>query len=534
MTVLFIDGFDLNTHVVNDDLPGIGDSAFYYYTPPLNTRFYTTGYLKGQATILTMSSQLGGLTTSGYLTNSIPKTTTKVRICMWSKVTSVSSASKYIPFQAMNFPDAAGTGAVGVFLNGADRRFYFAYGNPYGNYPSPGSPPTIIGLAGSTTDLIGTDWVFYETVIDTVARTLAFYINGSQVNTALIPASVNLGSRMGLDIRNGIPHFQVDHVIVTDGDRPKNLDAVAVSVAMGHYNDFNRGGFKSKIVIHNTAYDLDPAFVGVSDGWGVGSFARVHHFLYNKNPETQAAWSAFSDIEAWGVCAVGVTGNGPIRLATLALSYIDCTSDPLGLPIINYRLPSTLTMWSGSWTKQNLEKTYGGNVSLVPRDAAVLADSDYLMATSDGCLLFPATSDGGDGVLQDLGLTFAQEFRTDYQDWDTLGGSLPFDSYFITGYSVMGEGNKEFQSNYVTVNYEELPVGQAYLQGLWDYALDGDTGRWSSKQPVYRFPGNYKHQMRKLKVRGGGKALQIKISSEDNKDYKINGWSIFATGDTAV
>ena len=132
------------------------------------------------------------------------------------------------------------------------------------------------------------------------------------------------------------------------------------------------------------------------------------------------------------------------------------------------------------------------------------------------------------------GITFAEEVRTDYTDWVLLGSSDDFESYFDTGYKVYGEGDKLFQSNYVTVNYEAQLAGSVYIQGVWDYATDGDTGRWSSKQQVMNYLENYRHLMAKKKIRGNGRALQLRFSSQSGKPFTLNGWTVFVTGNQIV
>jgi len=140
-----------------------------------------------------------------------------------------------------------------------------------------------------------------------------------------------------------------------------------------------------------------------------------------------------------------------------------------------------------------------------------------------------------DAVFQDVGVTFAEEFREDYTDWVRIDGSgVNFDSMFVSGYGVYGDGNRKVQSNYVTVNYEYVPTGGAYIQGLWDYTIDPDTGRWSMKQNVYKDDAGYKHGTRRLKIRGHGKTLQLRVSSRDGKPFKINGWTILVSSNTNV
>lgn len=536
-----MEGFDVQTSTNHNWLPGAADIARFSYIPPLTTDTYTDGYLKGQAIFWDIKAIYGNLGGTGYNENKIPADTRVLRQCVWMKKGDPTFGSDDVTgFLYFTF----GSGdPVGIYQNASDASLYAGYGPIHGTtYISGLTPPTIIGPASALP--MSEDWTFYELWIDADAKLMKFYIGGALQGTFDVTGADLTGQpAVGIVAPNqsGSYAMVVDHWIVTDGDRPAaDQNVLAVSVTASYDKFTSDGGLKGKLIINGLSYDTAPEYSTTKSpfsNWAPdNNTCGTANFLYSVNPETNAAWSALSEIDSWGVCTVNLgtdeTSTQYERLACLILSYGETVTDPDGFPIVNYRFPSNVTYWAGNWTKQDVNKSYAGNVNIVPRPGGAIENTNYLSANTDSCILFPAdTSVDDNGILDELGITFAQEYRTDYQDWDSvLGNGIPFDSYFITGYSILGSGDKRFQSNYVTVNYEELAVGQAYLQGVWDYALSGDTGRWSSKQQIYRFPGNYKHQMRRLKVRGQGRALQIKISSEDNKDFKINGWTIYVTG----
>lgn len=130
-------------------------------------------------------------------------------------------------------------------------------------------------------------------------------------------------------------------------------------------------------------------------------------------------------------------------------------------------------------------------------------------------------------------LTFSQENDGGYLDWATFDGGADFTSYFITGFKVHGEAQRFFQNNYVTT-YSEFEAGSScFIQGYWDYATSGDTGRWTTPQQVYPSLSNYGHQRTRRKIRGKGMALQLKYFSEEGNPFNIVGWSAFETGNAA-
>ena len=125
--------------------------------------------------------------------------------------------------------------------------------------------------------------------------------------------------------------------------------------------------------------------------------------------------------------------------------------------------------------------------------------------------------------------TFAEERNTDYLDWfqRTITG-VDYDSYFITGYKIRGQGINRQQNNYINI-FSELSTDIAYyLQGLWDYSTSGNTGRWSSRQLIQEDETDeYSVKFHKRKIRGHGKVLQFKVESFPGKNFNIIGWSTF-------
>jgi hypothetical protein len=122
--------------------------------------------------------------------------------------------------------------------------------------------------------------------------------------------------------------------------------------------------------------------------------------------------------------------------------------------------------------------------------------------------------------------TFADKINADYIDWFTYDlEGVNYDSYFITGYRILGQASNRFQNNWVRVySRTDEPVSY-YFQGLWNYALTGNTGKWSSRQLIEHDDTDYSFASKRLKVRGSGLALQLKVESVDGEPFDIVGWS---------
>jgi hypothetical protein len=121
----------------------------------------------------------------------------------------------------------------------------------------------------------------------------------------------------------------------------------------------------------------------------------------------------------------------------------------------------------------------------------------------------------------------------DWIGYDSVG--TEYDSTFITGYKIHGETIRYFQSNYVFVFLVQEEGASASMQGLWEWTTDSSTGRWSSAQEVYNDATlNRSVNHRRLKVRGKGKALQLKFNSNGGNPFTLIGWSIFETSNASI
>lgn len=130
--------------------------------------------------------------------------------------------------------------------------------------------------------------------------------------------------------------------------------------------------------------------------------------------------------------------------------------------------------------------------------------------------------------------TFAEEFDTDYVDWASAGTPVDYDSFFITGYKLHGQGQHRFQIPYIYMYSKSEDLSAYKIQGLWDYAITGDSGRWSVAQLINSWTPNYAVKARRIKIRGRGLVLQLKVSSKTGCPFDIIGWSAYENVNTGV
>jgi hypothetical protein len=123
-------------------------------------------------------------------------------------------------------------------------------------------------------------------------------------------------------------------------------------------------------------------------------------------------------------------------------------------------------------------------------------------------------------------LTFAEISSDTYTDWATGYTPANYDSHFVTGYRLDASGVRFFQTNYVWVFMEEEEDASCFMQGVWDWTTSSSTGKWSTLQQIYNNTLTTRlMRFRRLKVRGKGRALQLRFESETGKPFTIVGWA---------
>lgn len=129
---------------------------------------------------------------------------------------------------------------------------------------------------------------------------------------------------------------------------------------------------------------------------------------------------------------------------------------------------------------------------------------------------------------------FAEERDADYIDWDT-DSDTAYSSELFSGYKVVGEANKDFQSNYVHFYLKDTTNSSAFVQGCWDFASADASNKWTIAQQVYNSaPTNRAYRIKKVKIRGWGKSLQFRIYSEAGKPFNVSGWSVSVSGNNTA
>lgn len=413
-----------------------------------------------------------------------------------------------------------------------------------------------ISLTGLVPGVVSEDWNHVEFRVNFVSGVVSVRLNGTEVlsgqgtpspSNQLV--SVYIGGQPELQLSSPRPFFLAyDHVYFTDlnGLTGSDIESISINTSQDRFEGVN--GLRGTIMKGGNRYITPWDYAQISSNNAFGGVYGVNvcntvSYFFHRDPSDNGLWSQqkYADIDSWGVCFHSVRGETTygrrVRLDALVLSRLEYNN---GRPLVRYEIPGTTTQYSGPWEKTNEDKTFSAHVNQIPRpDVDLAEDAESLYIGYPGCLLFSRFDPGGGGSLpfDQVGLTFAEKTSVNHRDWTKVDGvGERANAYFVSGYGVYGESNKKFQSNYVSVNYETAVGGQAYIQGVWDYSVNPDTGRWSMRQQVYgpKTVHDFKHGTRKLKIRGHGKAIQLKVTSFQDAPFILNGWAVFVTSNTAV
>ena len=143
--------------------------------------------------------------------------------------------------------------------------------------------------------------------------------------------------------------------------------------------------------------------------------------------------------------------------------------------------------------------------------------------------------------------TFAEFNNGDFVDWEKKDDTgADYSSYIDTGYDGLGDFTKDKTVMYVYFFLGKTETGvssgtllsgsSCFFRTKWNWTTDGDTGKWSQLNQIYRLKRQFDGGIivdelpgetvivSRHKVKGSGKALQYRFQSETGKDFNIHGW----------
>jgi hypothetical protein len=148
--------------------------------------------------------------------------------------------------------------------------------------------------------------------------------------------------------------------------------------------------------------------------------------------------------------------------------------------------------------------------------------------------------------------------ETKFIDWHSKNYTVENEAFVLTGYHMADNGPaRQATGTYLTTfakrtetaldeNGDPINPSKINMEVRWDFTDNESANKWSTAVNVYRPPrmyiGNpgdtyddgYPLVISKSKIRGRGKALQFKYSSEPGYDMKLVGWTGTFVGNTNV
>ena len=203
-------------------------------------------------------------------------------------------------------------------------------------------------------------------------------------------------------------------------------------------------------------------------------------------------------------------------------------------------------------TQSTLDYTVlAGSSNVMQSTNSVVATLDVVNGTVQQfkvLTLHPVTSNNYSITFSDLENT--RTTSTKFKDWYSYNNAgVEQTSYLLTGFDMGGNGPARSKTGqYISVFMKRTetsfdssanPVNPSgcLMQTRWDFTDNSYAGKWQDEVQVYRqlrpyfatplttFDDGYPLVVTKNKVRGRGKAMQMKLTSEAGKDMQLVGWS---------
>lgn len=131
-----------------------------------------------------------------------------------------------------------------------------------------------------------------------------------------------------------------------------------------------------------------------------------------------------------------------------------------------------------------------------------------------------------------LQLTYAENNDVSYKDFQ----DIDYQSFFVGGYALDGQAVAKFQSPYIVVYANDQVANGFGLNAIWDFATDLViyTNKTGTLQMFRSEGGSHDWRAYRRKLRGMGRAMQIKVSSISGLPFEIAGWGIEISPNTGA
>lgn len=176
--------------------------------------------------------------------------------------------------------------------------------------------------------------------------------------------------------------------------------------------------------------------------------------------------------------------------------------------------------------------SYDNLSASTPRIRGLIYVTDAI-GTSKSAVKYAVTDiDGIIGSQQSYAQIITQ--NNTYLDWSVYAtevnggvGASDYESSFMTGYRIHGDGLRFVQPGYILVYLDNEENSSCKMQAVYDFTNSGNSGRWSVKQEIYNSGLSLRNvNNRRLKLRGKGRSVQFRFTSSTGKPFIIIGWCV--------
>lgn len=191
----------------------------------------------------------------------------------------------------------------------------------------------------------------------------------------------------------------------------------------------------------------------------------------------------------------------------------------------------------------------------VEQAASVIVGEDRVLVGTDEVIVPSSSLQGRLSRVAYIGLestttgnniVFSDLVRSDFKDW----GFIDADAFMVTGYVSGSDASRQKDVSKLTVHCNRTETtatttgvnneSSCLIQSQWDWTNNAYANKWSAPFQAYRLS---RPQIRGVdepvaegiqvvttnnKLRGRGRVVSLKFSTEENKDCQVLGWSMIA------
>lgn len=124
--------------------------------------------------------------------------------------------------------------------------------------------------------------------------------------------------------------------------------------------------------------------------------------------------------------------------------------------------------------------------------------------------------------------TFSEFLDTGYLDWNSLGGA-DYVSYLDTYYLKTDDIMARMTTPYIYVFVENAADASLILNVVKNWAETGNTPEIGTPIQCYHFRDGFLLSVTKNRIRGRGRVMQLRFTSETGKPFNLRGWAAWIT-----